>query len=140
MTSRFLRSIVLVSVLTASGAALAQDSSLWPLYESQLKSAKYIDLTHAFEPVQPVWPGFAGTKFKPSVAGRDIEGFVKAGEEFTYEEHGFVATAYELTTDQYGTPVQAAMPATSRLPRPTGQRAPRSARPQARRCRSSPRP
>ncbi|TIP55497.1 cyclase family protein, partial [Mesorhizobium sp.] len=35
--------------------------------------------------------------------GKDIEGYVKAGEEFTYDKHGFVATSYELATDQYGT-------------------------------------
>ncbi len=99
---QLLRAAVLVGVSAVSGAALAQDS-LWPVYENQLKSAKYIDLTHAFEPVQAVWPGFGNAKFKPSVAGQDLEGFVKAGEEFTYEKHGFVATAYELTTDQYGT-------------------------------------
>jgi hypothetical protein len=95
---RFLGPIALFSLLIC-GSAAAQDSSLWPVYEHQLKSAKYIDLTHAFEPVQPVWPGFGGAKFKPSVASNDIEGFVKAGEEFTYEKHGFVASAYELTTD-----------------------------------------
>ena len=37
------------------------------------------------------------------MAGRAIEGFVEKGEVFTYEKHGFVASAYELTTDQYGT-------------------------------------
>jgi kynurenine formamidase len=94
---------IALSGLLICGTAAAQDSSLWPVYENQLKSAKYIDLTHAFEPVQPVWPGFGGGKFKPSVAGKDIEGFVNAGEEFTYEKHGFVASAYDLTTDQYGT-------------------------------------
>lgn len=83
--------------------SLAEDQPLWSLYNNALKSAKYIDLTHAFEPVQPVWPGFANAKFKPAVAGRDIEGYVKAGDEFTYDKHGFVATAYELPTDQYGT-------------------------------------
>lgn len=37
------------------------------------------------------------------MAGQRIEGYVEVGEEFTYEKHGFVATAYELLTDQYGT-------------------------------------
>jgi len=32
-----------------------------------------------------------------------IEGYVKEGEEYTYDKHGFVATAYDLPTDQYGT-------------------------------------
>jgi kynurenine formamidase len=85
-------------------AAFAEEKHpLWELYGSTFKTAKYVDLTHAFEPKQPVWPGFAGAKFKPSVAGQDIEGYVKKGDEFTYEKHGFIATAYDLTTDQYGT-------------------------------------
>src|SRR3546814_19413939 len=63
--------------------ALGADLPLWELYESTFKSAKYIDLTHAFEPVQPVWPGFGPAEFRPATAGRDLGGFAKAGEEFT---------------------------------------------------------
>lgn len=104
MTHSFSSRIVWTIVALALAApALAEDHPLWSLYEQNLKSAKYIDLTHAFAPVQPVWPGFANGRFKPAVAGQDIPGYVKAGEEFTYEKHGFVASAYELTTDQYGT-------------------------------------
>ena len=77
--------------------------SFWALYESTFKTAKYVDLTHAFEPVQPVWPGFGPAQFKPAVAGSDLGDYAKKGDEFTYEKHGFIATAYELTTDQYGT-------------------------------------
>ena len=76
---------------------------LWDSYFSVFKGAKYIDLTHAFEPVQSVWPGFGNAVFKPARAGRAIEGYVAVGDEFSYDKHGFVATAYELTTDQYGT-------------------------------------
>ena len=88
-----------------AGPALAQDarSSLWRAYDDIFKTAKYIDLTHAFEPNQAVWPGFAHAEFKPAVAGNKIEGYVEVGDEFTYEKHGFVATAYEIPTDQYGT-------------------------------------
>ncbi|MBZ8134919.1 cyclase family protein [Afifella sp. IM 167] len=85
-------------------AARAEEpSDLWKAYNDLFKSAKYIDLTHAFEPQQAVWPGFGNATFKPAVAGKDIEGYVKKGEEFTYEKHGFVATAYDIPTDQYGT-------------------------------------
>lgn len=77
--------------------------SFWDLYESNFKTAKYVDLTHAFEPIMPVWPGFGHAKFKPAVAGADLGDYAKEGDEFTYEKHGFIATAYELTTDQYGT-------------------------------------
>jgi kynurenine formamidase len=37
------------------------------------------------------------------VAGNRIDGYVEPGDEFTYDKHGFVATAYDLPTDQYGT-------------------------------------
>ena len=99
-----LRAAALGAALAVAGTVhAADDTSLWTVYEQSLKSGKYIDLTHAFEPVQPVWPGFANAKFKPAVAGQDIEGYVKKGDEFTYDKHGFVASAYDLTTDQYGT-------------------------------------
>ncbi|WP_191062083.1 cyclase family protein [Geminicoccus harenae] len=98
---RICAGIVLAAALAAP--ASAQDGGLWGIYEQQLKGAKYIDLTHAFAPVQPVWPGFANATFGPAVAGRDIEGYVAKGEEFTYARHGFVASAYQLPTDQYGT-------------------------------------
>lgn len=100
---RLLMSALAMALALAPGVSRAEDQSLWKLYEGHLKTAKYIDLTHAFAPVQPVWPGFANSTFKPAVAGQDIEGYVKKGEEFTYSKHGFVASAYDLTTDQYGT-------------------------------------
>jgi kynurenine formamidase len=99
---------VLVASTILSSAALAQPSSqpsagLWPVYEQSIKGAKHIDLTHAFAPVQPVWPGFGRAEFKPTTAGADIPGYVNKGDEFSYGKHGFVATSYLLTTDQYGT-------------------------------------
>lgn len=90
-------------VAVAAAPAAAEDHPLWQLYDSTLKSAKYIDLTHAFNPGIAVWPGFGPAKVKPAVAGKPIPGYVEVGDEFTYAKHGFVATAYELTTDQYGT-------------------------------------
>ena len=87
---------------TAASAGGSEDG-LWAVYDRSLKNAKYIDLTHAFAPVQPVWPGFANATFMPAKAGRKIEGYVEVGEEFTYAKHGFVASAYLLPTDQYGT-------------------------------------
>ncbi|HET6518455.1 MAG TPA: cyclase family protein [Geminicoccaceae bacterium] len=90
--------------LAAAGAPSgAEDRVLWRVYDEVLKGAKYIDLTHAFEPVQPVWPGFGPATFKPATAGNDMPGYIEKGQEFTYQDHGFVATAYDLTTDQYGT-------------------------------------
>lgn len=103
MKATKLCALAAAALACAAQSALAEDNPLWRLYEETFKSAKYIDLTHAFEPDQPVWRGFGPAKFKPSVAGQDLPGYIKAGEEFTYEKHGFIATAFELTTDQYGT-------------------------------------
>ncbi len=81
----------------------SETPGLWGVYQDVFKDAKYIDLTHAFEPVQAVWPGFGNAEFKPAKAGKKIEGYIDVGQEFTYDDHGFVATAYEIPTDQYGT-------------------------------------
>ncbi|MBY0298151.1 MAG: cyclase family protein [Methylobacterium sp.] len=94
---------LLALAAAAAWPARADDTSLWALYDSTLRNAKYIDLTHPFAPVQPVWPGFANATVRPAEAGRTIAGTVEKGEVFTYEKHGFVATAYDLPTDQYGT-------------------------------------
>lgn len=91
------------SLLNDSKAGDSSPPGLWGLYLDVFRDAKYIDLTHAFEPVQAVWPGFGNAKFKPATAGKSIKGYVNTGEQFTYKKHGFVATAYELPTDQYGT-------------------------------------
>jgi len=83
--------------------SFAEENNLWSLYQSVFKNCKYVDLTYAFIPTIPVWPGFGNAKFRPAVAGADIPGYIKKGQEFTYEKHGFIATAYEIPTDQYGT-------------------------------------
>lgn len=92
--------IILIFFLTYSMAA---ETNLWSLYESVFKQCKYVDLTHAFNPTIAVWPGFGNAKFKPTIAGADMPGYIGKGQEFTYEKHGFIGTAYEIPTDQYGT-------------------------------------
>ena len=92
-----------VSGATAGLAAAADNTGLWAIYDTALKEAKYIDLTHAFTPGIPVWPGFGHAEFRPAVAGAAIPGEIEQGQEFTYAKDGFVATAYDLPTDQYGT-------------------------------------
>ncbi len=104
----FIAASAALSIVLSSDFACGQDedalnNGLWGVYESVLKDAKYIDLTHAFSPTIAVWPGFGTAKFKPALAGADMPGYIAEGQEFTYAKHGFVATAYELTTDQYGT-------------------------------------
>jgi kynurenine formamidase len=85
--------------------ATAQEPApgLWKVYDDSLKSAKYVDLTHTITPKIPVWPGFGPATFSPAKAGADLEGYAKKGDAFTYEKHGFEATAYALQTDQLGT-------------------------------------
>jgi kynurenine formamidase len=81
----------------------AEKVDLWGFYQDVLTKAKYVDLTYAFNPTIPVWPGFENAKFMPTKAGADIPNYVKKGDVYTYKDHGFIATAYFLPTDQYGT-------------------------------------
>ena len=67
------------------------------------RQAKYIDLTHAIEPHMPIWSAFATPKVGNAVAGNAVDGFIEAGEPFSYGRHGFVATSVTLPTDQLGT-------------------------------------
>ena len=83
--------------------SIAAENNLWALYQSIFKNCEYVDLTHAFSPTIIVWPGFGNAKFKPAIAGAEMPGYINEGQEFTYEKHGFIATAYEIHTDQYGT-------------------------------------
>src|SRR3546814_19607834 len=85
--------------------ALAEELPLWELYEGTFKSAKYIDLTHAFEQVQPVWPGFGSVEIRPVTAGRDLGDFATTGEEFTYPKQDFISPANTLTSHQYAPPL-----------------------------------
>jgi kynurenine formamidase len=91
-------------VVALSAPALAQsDDGLWAVYNEHLKNAKYIDLTHVIAPNIPVWHGFGPSKFMPSSAGADIQGYVKQGDSYSFDKHGFEATHYDLATDQLGT-------------------------------------
>ena len=87
----------------AAGPAAAGQTDLWGFYNKVLKKCKYVDLTFAFSPTIPVWPGFGQAQFKAARAGADIPNYVKKGQVYTYKKHGFIATAYDLPTDQYGT-------------------------------------
>ncbi len=76
---------------------------LWDFYNSTLKPAKYIDLTHAIAPGGPIGEGFADFKVGPTLAGVAIPGVIDKGEPFSYEKHGVAITAYELPMDHIGT-------------------------------------
>jgi kynurenine formamidase len=76
---------------------------LWPQYEATFLHAKYIDLTHAMTPGQPVGVGFGRMTVGPARAAVAIPGVVEVGEPFTFEKHGAGITAYEFPTDQVAT-------------------------------------
>ena len=93
----------ILAVAAAPSSGFAADG-LWTVYDSALKGAKYVDLTHTITPKIPVWAGFAGSSFAPARAGTDLDEMkVKRGDVFTYGDHGFEATEYTLRTDQLGT-------------------------------------
>jgi kynurenine formamidase len=71
-------------------------NDLWQVYQSTLRQAKYVDLTHTITPAIPVWKGFGPSKFAPTVNPEN-------GEPYKYNKDGFEATAYQLSTDQLGT-------------------------------------
>jgi kynurenine formamidase len=93
--------IALVSITPLFSAAISsldqkRERPLWDLYESSLRRAKYVDLTHAVAPGMPVWSGFgtpdAGRAFDP-----------KTNRMYQYASDGFEANRYMLPTDQLGT-------------------------------------
>ena len=89
--------LVLVALLVACQRTTpSSSSSLWPIYEQSLRTAKYVDLTHAINPSVPVWHGFGPSKFAPTVDPA-------TNQPYTYEKDGFEATHYDLSTDQLGT-------------------------------------
>ena len=108
MARRFLTLLVGVTTIIFLASVMlnpvvAKSTDLWQIYDTTLKSAKYVDLTHAFSPTIPVWQGFARATFDSTSAGTAIPDYINRGEEYTYGDHGFIATAYNLPTDQYGT-------------------------------------
>jgi kynurenine formamidase len=89
--------LLIVAVCYAPVTLVAQAApGLWQVYDSALKDAKYVDLTHTLTPSIPVWKGFGPSKFGPTVNP-------KTGEPYRYSTDGFEATQYYLSTDQYGT-------------------------------------
>lgn len=101
--TRFAILLFLLIYLSSCQAPKAEKLNLWQVYDQYLAAAKYVDLTNSFSPDIPVWPGFDNAQFMPSVAGKDIPGYVSRGDTFTLAKHGFIATSYFLPTDQYGT-------------------------------------
>lgn len=98
--------VALLSACTASTLGGNQQSlpslpafpgpGLWQVYDRFLKSARYIDLTHALTPAIPVWKGFGASTFGPSLNP-------ETGQPYRYSRDHFEATRYHLSTDQLGT-------------------------------------
>lgn len=89
------------------GAPLARAGNrgkpLWGFYETTLRRARYIDLTHALAPGGPLGEGFVDFKVGPARAGVSIPGLIRKGQPFTYSGQGVAITAYDLPMDHIGT-------------------------------------
>ena len=88
--------LALVLLSAASAARAGQAPGLWAVYDSALKHARYVDLTHAIAPDIPVWSGFGASSFAPAENPA-------TKQPYTYAKDGFEATHYDLATDQLGT-------------------------------------
>ena len=85
-----------LSSLTCSQSTRNEVPLMWEVFESTLRSAKYVDLTHSITPTIPVWAGFGDSTFEPAVDP-------KTRVPYTWAKDGFEATRYTLATDQLGT-------------------------------------
>ena len=102
---RLLRSTLMLAGLPAARGAQrhAPGPSLWGFYETLLKRARYIDLTHALAPGGPIGEGFKDFTVRAAVAGVTVPGLVRKGQPFTYASEGVAITAYDLPMDHIGT-------------------------------------
>lgn len=78
----------------APPAALAQSGSLAQAYKI-ISSKRFVDLTHSFSPLTPVWKGFGQATFSPAA---DPE----TARPYTIATDGFRAFFYSMV-GQYGT-------------------------------------
>jgi len=101
---KHLKVVAAVALVALGGAGMAagpaqaakkRKSALWSAYDSTLRKARYIDLTHTLTPVSPVWKGFGPATFRPTVNP-------ETGLPYTYASDGFEATSYTFSTDQFG--------------------------------------
>lgn len=104
------RSFVGSALLLAGGLAAApragargRDNPLWDFYETTLRRARYIDLTHGMAPGGPIGEGFTDFKVGAARAGVSIPGLIQKGQPFTYAGQGVAITAYQLPMDHIGT-------------------------------------
>ena len=86
----------LIITSAALPTAPAPDESLSQAYET-IASRRFVDLTHSFSPLTPVWKGFGQAAFASAADP-------KTGHPYTIEEDGFRAFFYSMV-GQYGTHV-----------------------------------
>lgn len=98
-----MKKAIAACTMVLAACTAAPDPGLWSVYRSSLEGARYIDLTHAFAPGDPVWPGFGAMQVSPARAELDIPGLIGKGEAFSYAGQGAGITAYAFPTDQVGT-------------------------------------
>lgn len=84
----------LIFASTISPTALAQSDSLAQAYKI-ISSKRFVDLTHTFSPLTPVWKGFGQATFSRAA---DPE----TGRPYTVEKDGFQTFFYSMV-GQYGT-------------------------------------
>jgi kynurenine formamidase len=89
MKKRIFSLLFVFAFISVGNLVFAQkdDLSLWELFETKIKPSKFVDLTHAFAPGIPRWPGF------PTEERKVI---------YTYEKDGFIAEIF-THVGQYGT-------------------------------------
>lgn len=91
-----LRAGVFVAIMGSIAPCLmwAQDHSLAQAYKI-ISSKRFVDLTHSFSPLTPVWKGFGQAAFSRAADP-------KSGRPYTIERDGFRANFFSMV-GQYGT-------------------------------------
>jgi len=86
--------LCIAPILSAPSTARAQNGSLAEAYRI-IASKRFVDLTHSFSPLTPVWKGFGQATFS-AAANPDT------GQPYTIGKDGFRALFYSMV-GQYGT-------------------------------------
>ncbi|GMH98464.1 hypothetical protein TrST_g2368 [Triparma strigata] len=76
---------------------------IWSKY---LINARYIDLTRSVTPTNPVDDFSAMPTISAGKCSKYIEDFCEVGQEYTYEDHGFVGTEVRFSEDSMGTGIE----------------------------------
>jgi Putative cyclase len=88
--------IIILPVCATVSPASAQNGSLAQTYRI-IAAKQFVDLTHSFSPLTPVWKGFGQATFS-AVANPET------GQPYTIDQDGFRALFYSMV-GQYGTHV-----------------------------------